>query len=511
MKTSPQLTRRAFLKPSGLTEAFWSVVVGSLAMGLTFYGAGCASAGKSAKGEKAAKALTGKPAEVEAAAQKALAFYASIMQKGEWGKGGGWCITYTEDLSRRGGEANQDIPLDVIRIQPPATPNVGQVFLRASVVLGDAQYLEVARQTADALMRGQSSQGGWNYEMWLPADGPKGIHVYPKLPEWTQQRGPKPTDLGVLDDEATFAPAEFLYVMWRVTKDGQYFRSWVKAMDFLLQCQLPGGGYQQMYPSKGYHAYATFNDGVMLGCVNTLLRAYERTAEEKYLKSAIKCGDFLLRAQTPEGGYGAQITDDGKVADARRFEPPALGPDSTRDAITILSTIYEWTGDMKYLAPLNQAAAWLEKVQIAPGRWARYYHPETAKPWYRTLEGKDVPTAAEAKGGYTWEGSWGKAGIEQAKAYSGKGPGKPRTVAKGDPQAGYKLRGGGIGGGGGKFGNNVDRIVASETEKGYWIYRNRIHTGQWITHMERMLDAIEQAQGKKLEPAAAAASKPWTR
>ena len=467
-----------------------------LASGLILTTAWCSAQQPKGTPQEPADAKADKPAEarvaqMEAAARKGLEYYTSIMQRGAWGQGGGWAATYAEDLSRRGGEANQNIPQDVIRIQPCGTPNVGQVFLRAAVVLKDKKYLEIARQVAKTLMLGQSSHGGWHYEMWLSAEGPKGIHVWPGRIDW-RKKEPHPSDLGVLDDETSFAPAEFLYTMWMVTKEKQYQKAWLRAMDFLLVCQLPAGGYRQTYPASGYQGYATFNDGVMLNAVSTLLRAYQRTGDEKYLKAAIRCGDFLITAQSHRGGYGAQLTDDGKVAGARKFEPPGLAPDATRDAISILVMIYQWTGDMKYLAPLEKAGAWLEKSKIGNNKWARYYHPDTDKPWYRSIDGQDVSSAAEAKPKYTWEGSWGAAGIEKAKAYADQGPGKPRAASQqGDSQAGFKLRGGGVGGmqGAGKFRESVQKIIASQDEKGRWLSKNRIHTAQWVCYLERLLDA----------------------
>lgn len=442
-------------------------------------------------------------ADAKATAIKGLDFYASIMQKGKWGKGGGWAGTYSADLSKRTGEAKQPVPSDVVLIQPPGTANVGTIFLRASKVLGEQKYLEVARMTADTLIAGQTTHGGWNCEMWISPTGPKGIHVYPGATDWSKKQ-PNPNDDGTLDDSAHFAPAEYMYAMWMVTKDDKYKQAWLKSMEFLIKCQLPGGGYRQAYPRGGYHAYATFNDGAMLNAARTLLKAYQRTGDTKYLNSVKKCGDFLIRCQSKGGGYAAQHTDSGAPADARKFEPPGLGPDATRDAIAILALIYDTTGEAKYLAPLGKAAAWLERVKIGSNKWARYYHPNNDKPWYRNITGKDVSSAKEAKPKYTWEGAWGAAGITKAKAYSGKGAGKPVTVPSGgDPNYGFSLRGGGFAGlkGSGKTPETVPQIIAAQDARGRWFggkgkkTGGNMSTGQWVCYLDRLLDSVAGTSG----------------
>lgn len=462
----------------------------------------------------AALVLTGgleaRAADAKTAARKGLDHYASIMQKGKWGKGGGWCGHYSADCKRRGGEGNQDVPDDVILVQPVGTANIATVFLRASKVLNDPKYMEVTRMAAEAILPAQTTHGGWNYEIWLSPSGPKPIHVWPGIPDWSK-RSPNPSNAGTLDDETSFAASEFMYTMWMVTKEEKYHQSWLRSMDFIITCQLPGGGYRQGYPQGSYHAYATFNDSAMLNAVEFMLQAYERTGNVKYLNSVKKCGDFLIRCQTKGGGYGTQHTDSGAVAGARKFEPPGLGPDATRDAIAILAHLYDWTGDPKWLTPLNKAAAWLEKTKIGPNKWARFYHPDSNKPWYRDITGKDVSNASEAKPKYTWQGEWGARGINMAKAYAGKSAGKPKTVpSSGDPTLGFTIKRGGFSGfHAGKFTETVDQIIAAQDEQGRWFVGGRkggkakgkkggaggsggtMTAMQWVVYMERLLDSIE--------------------
>ncbi len=458
----------------------------------------------------AAPPARGEDAAAAAAARKALDHYASIMRKGEWGKGGGWNWTMSPDGKLGTGEAVYPVPEDVILVQPPGTANVAVVFLRAYTVFKNPKDLEVAKLAAEALIAGSPPDGGWNCELWLGAEGPKGVHLYPGQPDWTK-KPPNPSSHGVLDDNTSFAPIEFLYDIWQVTGDERYHKEWLHQMDFLLKCQLPGGGFCQVHGGGGYHGAATFNDGVMRGAFNMVLQAYQRTGDPKFIASVKKCGDFMIKAQQPCGGYGAQHADSGALSSARKFEPPGVTPDGTSDAIGILATCYDWAGDPKYLAPLQKAVSFLEKSQIGGGKWARYYHPNGG-PWYRSIDGKDVSSASQAKPGYTWQGEWGRAGISKGKAYAGRsGSHPPHTVAPpGNPKFGFNLRSGGIDGASpGKYPQDVAAMISAQSPEGYWLatpggkapakgkakggkggagnYR-ALNTIQWLTYVDKLLD-----------------------
>jgi len=81
---------------------------------------------------------------------------------------GGYLWKYSEDLKERWGEGKAS--QTQIWVQPPGTPSVGMIFLRAYEVTGDKRYLEAAKEAGDALAWGQLESGGWTY--YRP-DGPR--------------------------------------------------------------------------------------------------------------------------------------------------------------------------------------------------------------------------------------------------------------------------------------------------------------------------------------------------
>jgi hypothetical protein len=106
----------------------------------------------------------------------------------------------------------------------------------------------------------------------------------------------------------------------------------------------------------------------------------------------------------------------------------------------------------------------LTRVQIKPGVWARYYHPDTNEPWYRTVDGQDSDLA-HAKGGYTWQGAWGNRGLKLAAEYKNaarKAP-RPAIVPPGDASFGATVA---------RHARpdpaTLDSIIASQAPNGCW-------------------------------------------
>jgi hypothetical protein len=405
---------------------------------------------------------------VEIALRKSLEFYYGIATKAnypDYGECAGWCGSYTVDLKFRSGEDSQQLPPDAVKMQAFGTPQVLEAYLAAYLALGDPAILERAKAGGNLLLAGQSPFGGWFFEMWVGPTHARGSHVWPGKARWPDAGPEHGTDSATIDDGNTFGPAEALYRLWWVTKDQRYYEGWRRAMDYLvLTQQVAGGGFPQAFPSDGYHRDATFNDGAMLNAVEAMLTAYQRTGDKRYFDSAVHCAEWILRVKQPGLGWGAQYDGEGHVAAARKFEPAGLEPPGTSGAMEILTTVYEWTGDPRYLAPLVDAAGWLKRVQVKPGVWARYYHPDTNAPWYRTVDGQDCDLA-QAKGGYTWQGAWGVRGIELAAKYQNAPAKTARPLAKpgGDPSYEATLR----------LPEAVDaaaiaEIISTQTENGCW-------------------------------------------
>ena len=114
---------------------------------------------------------------------------------------GGYLWRYSADLSKREGEGKASATQ--VWVQPPGTPAVGLAYLTAYDATGDAYYLEAARETAEALLKGQLRSGGWTYQVEFdPA-----LRKKFALPHRSAQQGPQ---LHHLDDNTTQSAVRLL-------------------------------------------------------------------------------------------------------------------------------------------------------------------------------------------------------------------------------------------------------------------------------------------------------------
>jgi len=81
---------------------------------------------------------------------------------------GGYLWYYTPDLSRRWGE--MEAYKTMIWLQNPGTTSVGHMLLDAYRATGDEYYYQAAAKAANAIVWGQSSEGGWNYVIDFAGD-----------------------------------------------------------------------------------------------------------------------------------------------------------------------------------------------------------------------------------------------------------------------------------------------------------------------------------------------------
>jgi len=353
------------------------------------------------------------PKQAEAALRKAAAFFRTKIATE-----GGYLWRYSEDLSRREGEGKATATM--AWVQPPGTPSVGGAFLQAYLATRDPYYLDAAKETALALVRGQLLSGGWDYRIEFdPAKRKASAYR-------SDGNNAKGKNVSTLDDNNTQEAVRFLIKLDKVLgfKDGRIHDAVNYALTCLLKAQYPNGAWPQRYaefpdpskfpvkkagypqnwsrtwPAKNYMGFYTLNDNTLADMVDIMFLAHEVYGDARYQNAARKGGAFLILAQMPEPqpAWAQQYDLDMHPAWARKFEPPAVTGGESHGAMRTLLRIYRETGDQKYLEPIPRALTYFKKVPLADGRLARFYELQTSKPLYFTKDYKltysdaDMPT-----------------------------------------------------------------------------------------------------------------------
>ncbi|MBN1292386.1 MAG: pectate lyase [Candidatus Latescibacteria bacterium] len=339
--------------------------------------------------------------EVLAVMKKAAGFMANTVSYR-----GGYVYSYSEDLSQQWGE----IPARKTQIwtQPPGTPTVGMMYLKAYKVTGEQEFLDYAERAANALIWGQRPAGGWQY--LIDFDMPGLRTWYDKVASqcWGWEEYYHYYGNCTFDDAATSAPTEFLLELYVTTLDPKYKPALIKALDFILDSQYPNGGWPQRYPlifdyphdgHEDYTHFYTYNDGVIINNIELLLDAYEKLGDEAYRKAAVRGMDFYIISQLPkpQAGWAQQYTMDIKPGWARTYEPAAVSAHRTVNNINDLMRFYKITGDRRYLSPIPSAIEWLENSIINTDTSKKFthtgfYEPVTNKPLYYHFTGTSKET-----------------------------------------------------------------------------------------------------------------------
>ena len=351
-----------------------------------------------------------------AAAKKATTFL-----RKEVSTEGGYLWRYSTDLLQREGEGV--VETRTVWVQPPATPSVGEAFVKLYEATGDAVFRDAAIAAANALRLGQMRSGGWQASIEFEPDRRK------KWAYRTEPQGRKRKDQSSLDDDKTQSALRFVMQLDRALKfkHKEVHEMAMYALDGLLtRGQFPNGAFPQVWTSdtrnpkdhpvktasfpnswpreyQGHQSYwnrYTLNDNLMPDLIDTLYLAADIYNDQRYAKAAKKAGDFLVLAQLPDPqpAWAQQYNYDMHPIWARKFEPPAVTGGESQGVIKALITVYRRTGDRKYLVPIPKALEYLEKSELPDGRLARFYELETNKPLYFTRDYKltyddaDMPT-----------------------------------------------------------------------------------------------------------------------
>jgi len=308
-------------------------------------------------------------AETEAAMIKATRFMVE-----EVAVGGGYVWWYLPDFSRRWGE--MEAKPSMIWTQAPGTPDMGQIFLDAYHATGKEYFYTAASKAAEALIRGQHETGGWNYVIdfagedslreWYDTIGGNGW----RLEEFQHYYGN-----ATFDDHVTAGCSRFLLRISLEKNDPRYRAALDKAIAFVLASQYPSGGWPQRYPPMGawekqghpdYTGYVTLNDDVEAQNIDLLLLVLQQLGDAGVREPLRRAMDLYPRLQQaqPTPGWALQYTADLVAAGARTYEPRAVSPHTTADAVSKLMDFYELTGKRGFLEGIPAAIDWLERVEV---------------------------------------------------------------------------------------------------------------------------------------------------
>ncbi len=358
--------------------------------------------------------------EMIATLKKAADFYIENCSKH-----GGYVWRYSNDLTLSEGEA--ETPADVIWVQPHGTPTIGSSLLRVYEVTGDRKYLDEALRTGEALVSGQLHSGGWYYSITFDPEERKKWGYRENVGFRTSSSRKNKTNITTLDDDTTPAAVRFLVELDAALnfRNAEIHDAARFALDALLLAQHPNGGWAQnwdrhprnpvwpkypvlaaSYPTEWSRVWLNdwtgkyfLNDNVCGNMIDTMLLASKYYQDSRYLESAKKTGDFLLLARMPEPqpAWAQQYNEQMYPVWDRKFEPPAIASDETQETLESLMTLYEWTGDERYLEPVPGALAWLKKSLLDDGQLARFYELKTNQPLYFVVvDGKYNLTSSDA-------------------------------------------------------------------------------------------------------------------
>ena len=322
---------------------------------------------------------------------------------------GGYLWKYSSDLKLREGEGIASI--NTAWIQPPGTPAVGDAFLNAYQMTGEKKLLQFARQTADALLKGQLESGGWDSSMEVAGEN-RGRYAY--RTNSTDRDAPRKRNTSTLDDNKTQSALRFLMNLDSELefRDDRLHEAVMYGLQHIMDAQYPNGSWPQRFdgppdpkeypvlqasfpenwsrtfPGNKYSGYYTFNDNAIADMIEVMYRAFWIYGDKRYAESAHKAGDFILLAQLPEPqpGWAQQYDKQMHPAWARKFEPPAVTGGESHGVLNTLLTLYEYSGEKRFVKPVPRAIEYFQSSVRSDGRLARFYEIGTNKPLYFTKD-----------------------------------------------------------------------------------------------------------------------------
>jgi PelA/Pel-15E family pectate lyase len=329
-----------------------------------------------------------------------------------------------------------------------------------------------ARHVADVIVSFQTPAGGWSKNqnragaLRLPGQPYASDNNSQHLSEadFDAARDPNWGYVGTLDNNATITELRFLGRVASQTPGAAgeaYRRSILRGVRYLLNAQMPNGGWPQVWPLQGgYHDAVTFNDNAVSEAAALLTDVSRGGGDFAFIPLAVRgeAGKAAVRGRACI--LAAQIRVDGKPTiwgqqadpftlepvSGRNYEPPALATGESADLLLYLMSLPDPTpAESK---AVHAGVAWLKGAAIRdkdwtggkgnpegrrlidkPGAgpiWARYYSFKDGKPVFgerdKTLRDDANELSLERRNGYAWFSAGPQKAIDAYAGWAGAHP-----------------------------------------------------------------------------------------
>lgn len=272
-----------------------------------------------------------------------------------------------------------------------------------------------ARQIADNVLRYQRPSGGWPKDMDMTA--PPDDASPPDRPDAT------------IDNGATTTQIRFLARIVGGLTPRPYAEAALRGIDYLLAAQYPNGGWPQFFPLRNdYSRHITFNDNAMVNVV-TLLDEVARARppfgfvddrrRSRATEALKKSVSVILEAQVVvDGAPTAWCAQHDEVTleprGGRAYEHASL---SGAETVGIVRFLMRQPPTPEIVRSVDAAVAWLQRVRVPDGQWARFYEMGTNRPIFSGRDGivryNLSEIEQERREGYAWYGTWARAVVEK--------------------------------------------------------------------------------------------------
>jgi hypothetical protein len=305
-------------------------------------------------------------------------------------------------------------------------------------------------------------------------------------------------------------------------KDPKVRRAVEYALQKLLESQYPNGAWPQRwdgkprdpaqypvlkarypeswprtFPGVNYQGFYTFNDNAIRDVILVMLEAHRTYGKKEYLDAAKRGGDFIILAQMPEPqpGWAQQYNLQMEPAWARKFEPASVTGGETAGIIRTLIDLWVYTGDEKYMKPIQPAVEWLKRSRLPDGSWARFYELKTNKPLYFTMQYELVYTDNDLPTHYSFKNRSAAEIPEYVERVKAEGREKllaRQNAKRTDAERMRAAR---------SLEPRVRDILAAMDARGRWVDGGQIRSQTFVRNVETLAEYLAAVKGKDLAPA----------